>query len=137
MSNSLFSMSFQFSRKYRPTDNQISTVLKYCFRMLWYHVRRTPNPDLRFKGDFLEEVTENQKISRNQKGTGEETWRVVQVEGRTQAWIQKFINALKYLSKVIQIVVKQEIRLRLYDPDVVFSKLVKLSKINNMEQINR
>lgn len=55
--NSLFSMSFQFSRKYRPTDNQISTVLKDWFRMLWYHVR-TPNPDLRFK-DFLEEVTEN------------------------------------------------------------------------------
>ena len=137
MNNSLFSMSFQFSRKYRPTDNQISTVLKDCFRMLWYYVRRTPNLDLRFKEDFLEEVTENQKISRNQKGTGEQIWRVVQVEGRTQAWIQKFINALKYLSKVIQIVVKQEIRLRLYDPDVIFSKLVKLSKINSMEQINR
>ena len=137
MNNSLFSMSFQFSRKYRPTDTQISTVLKDCFRMLLYHVRRTPNLDLRFKEDFLEEVTENQKISRNQKGTGEQIWRVVQVEGRTQAWIQKFINALKYLSKVIQIVVKQEIRLRLYDPDVIFSKLVKLSKINSMEQINR
>ena len=65
MNNSLFSMSFQFSRKYRPTDNQISTVLKDCFRMLLYHVRRTPNLDLRFKEDFLEEVTENQKISRN------------------------------------------------------------------------
>ena len=56
--NSLLSMSFQFSRKYRPTDNQISTVLKDWFRMLWYHVR-TPNPDLRFREDFLEEVTEN------------------------------------------------------------------------------
>ena len=136
MNNSLFSVSFQISRKYKPTDNQISIVLKDLFRMLWYHVR-TPNPDLRFREDFLEEVTENQKISRNQESTGEQSWRVVQVEGRTQSWIQKFIDALKYLSKVIQIVVKKKIRFRFYESDVVFCKLVKLSKINNMEQINR